>query len=152
MPEQVRFCEGPERQRIAYAIQGAGPALVCAAWWVSHLDRDWEDSRFRAFFATLAKQLTVVRYDRRGSGLSDRRRARFDLESEVADLAAVVDHLRLSRFALLAISCGGPPALAYAARHPERVERLALYGSYLRGADLGSEALRATLPELVRAH
>jgi len=148
----VHFCTSGGGQRVAYATQGKGPPLVCAAWWVSHLEEDYADPRFGELFSLLAEHHTVVRYDRVGVGLSDRGSCRGDLSSEVRDLKAVVDHLGYSRFALLGISCGGPPSIIYAADHPERVERLVLYGSFINGAQLGTADLQRAVTALVRAH
>jgi pimeloyl-ACP methyl ester carboxylesterase/DNA-binding CsgD family transcriptional regulator len=102
----------------------------------------------------LSRGYTFVRYDERGCGLSDREFEGIPtLETYVGDLAAVVDAAGLERFALLALSGGGPTALAYAARYPERVSRLVLYGTWARGRALRGEATmeRAQLlGELIR--
>ena len=152
MMPAIQFCPSPNGCRIAYTAHGHGPPLVCAAWWVSHLEEDWRDDRFRRFFEALSAHRTVIRYDRSGVGLSDRDRPRFDFASELADLEAVVDHLELERFALLGTSCGGPPSIAYAAANPERVSDLLLYGSFACGTDIGTEPIRQAVLELVRAH
>jgi len=93
-----------------------------------------------------------VRYDQRGSGLSDRNRTDFSPDSELRDLETVVDHLGLKRLALLGISMGGPTAVAYAARHPRRVTHLILYGTYARGEAIATEELKNSLISLVIAH
>jgi pimeloyl-ACP methyl ester carboxylesterase len=151
MAPSIRFCVGSGDRRIAYAVDGAGPALVCAGWWVSHLEADWADPTFRAFFSSLAAQGTVVRYDRAGVGLSDRDRSAFSFEDEVADLGAVIADAGVDRPALLGISCGGPPCVRYAARHPAGVSRLLLYGSFARGCDTAPPAVRGAVSALVRA-
>ncbi len=151
MAPSIRFCAGSGTGRIAYAVDGTGPALVCAGWWVSHLESDWADPSFRAFFSSLAAQSTVVRYDRVGVGLSDRDRSTFSLEDEVADLGAVIADAGVDRPALLGISCGGPPCVRYAARHPAGVSRLILYGSFVRGCDTAPPAVRGAVSALVRA-
>jgi pimeloyl-ACP methyl ester carboxylesterase/DNA-binding CsgD family transcriptional regulator len=129
-PQEVRFCRAPDGARIAYARHGSGPPLVIATCWLSHLQYDWQSPVWRHFLADLGKIATVVRYDERGYGLSDWDVDDFGLEARVADLEAVVDHAGLDRFALMAMSQGGPPSIAYAVRHPERISRLMLYGSY----------------------
>ncbi len=116
--------------RIAYARHGTGPPLVIATCWLSHLQFDWESPVWRHFVADLGQVATIVRYDERGYGLSDWEVDDFGLEARVADLEAVVDHAGLDRFALMAMAQGGPVAISYAARHPERVTRLMFYGSY----------------------
>lgn len=148
----VRFLRLPQGSRLAYATHGNGPPLVCPAWWVSHLEDDWEDEGFRTLFGGLAEHHTVVRYDRPGAGLSDRDRDRVDLDDEVETLEALVDHLELDRFAMFAVSCAGPPALSYTARHPDRVSHLVFFGSFLRGLDVGPIDIRDAIQGLVRAH
>jgi pimeloyl-ACP methyl ester carboxylesterase len=125
---------------------------VFAAWWVSHLELDYKEPRFRHLFDELAERYTVIRYDRAGAGLSDRERKDYTLRSEADDLDAVVGAAGLDTFGLVGISCGGPPSIAFAVEHPERVERLLLYGSFLSGEQIGpAEVLRA-VAELVHAH
>src|SRR5262249_49882339 len=138
-------------QRLATAVDGAGPPLVLPAWWVSHVERDFAIPRFRRFFAALAERHTVVRYDRAGVGLSDRGRDGFSLDEETADLQAVLDGLELERAPPPAISGGAPPAIAPAARHPDRVDRLIIFGGYLHGPGLGRPDVQSALVALVRA-
>src|SRR5215211_8179897 len=101
---------------------------------MTHLEYDRQSPVWRHWVRELSRGHTLVRYDERGCGLSDRE---FDgtptLDSYVADLSAVVDAAGLERFALLGVSGGGPTAIAYAVRHPERVTRLVPYGAYGRG-------------------
>lgn len=149
---RIRFFTGAQGQRIAYAIAGSGPPLVLPAWWVSHVERDWASERFRSFFERLARHHTVVRYDRPGVGLSVRERSEFTLESEVAQLEAIIEHLGFERVSLLGFSCGAPPAVVYAQRNPDRVERLVLVGAYAFGPELTTPELRSALVDLVRAH
>ena len=129
-PQEVRFCRAPDGVRIAYARHGTGPPLVIATCWLSHLQFDWESPVWRHFVADLGEVATIFRYDERGYGLSDWEVDDFGLDARVADLEAVVDHAGLDRFALMAMAQGGPVAISYAARHPERVTRLMFYGSY----------------------
>jgi pimeloyl-ACP methyl ester carboxylesterase len=151
MAPRIRFVRGPRGHRLATAVDGEGPYLVLPAWWVSHVERDLANPRFKAFFQTLAGSFTVVRYDRAGVGLSDRERTEFTLEDEVGDLEAVVDGLGIERASLFAISCGAPPAIALAMRRPALVERLIFFGGYLRGADIGRPGVQQALVALVRA-
>jgi pimeloyl-ACP methyl ester carboxylesterase len=151
MPD-IKFLTGPDGRRIAYTQHGSGPALVCPPWWVSHVERDWQDPRFRTMFEALGAYRTVIRWDRGGSGLSDRERTRFDLESEVAIITAIVEHLQLDSFALFGISCGALPAIAYAAREPGRVTQLVLIGAYLKGLDAAPEDMLRAVMQLVRSH
>jgi len=120
--------------RIAFAETGTGPSLVRVANWFTHLDLDWCSTVWRHWFDALSHRRTLIRYDARGSGLSDRRVDDFSLERWVDDLEAVVDAAGLTRFPLIGLCQGGVVAAAYAARHPHRVSRLILYGSYPFGA------------------
>ena len=131
--QQIRFCTSADGARVAYATTGSGPPLVKAANWLSHLEFDWNSPVWRHWIRELSRDHTLVRYDERGCGLSDWAAEEFSLDAWVSDLEAVVDRLGLERFPLLGISQGGAIAIAYASRHPERVSRLILYGSYSRG-------------------
>ncbi len=131
--QYIRFCTSADGVRIAYATVGDGPVLVKAANWLSHLEYDWSSPVWQHWLAGLSQHLTLVRYDERGCGLSDWNVTNFSLEAWVQDLELVVDALGLARFSLLGLSQGGPVALAYAVRHPERVSHLILYGTYARG-------------------
>jgi pimeloyl-ACP methyl ester carboxylesterase len=118
---------------VRYATSGGGPPLVKAANWMSHLEFDWRSLVWRHWLVALSEQRTLVRYDERGCGLSDWEAEDFSLDAWVRDLETVVDTLGLERFPLLGISQGGPVAVAYAVRHPEKVSHLILYGSCARG-------------------
>ncbi|CAN5792016.1 hypothetical protein BH23GEM8_BH23GEM8_03540 [soil metagenome] len=131
--QQIRFIEAPDGVRIAYAVAGHGPPLVKAAHWLSHLEYEWRSPLWRPWLQGMANRWTLVRYDERGCGLSDREDEGFSFDDWVRDLEAVVDACGLERFALVGMSQGGPIAIAYAHKHPERVSHLALYGTYLRG-------------------
>jgi len=131
--QQIRFCTSSDGVGIAYATIGSGPPLVKAANWLSHLEVDGKSPVWRHWIRELSRHNTLVRYDERGCGLSDWNVEDFSLEAWVRDLEAVVDALELERFPLLGISQGGPIAIAYATRHPERVSHLILHGSYARG-------------------
>ncbi|HEX2805432.1 MAG TPA: alpha/beta fold hydrolase [Kineosporiaceae bacterium] len=133
MPQALRFCTAPDGVRLAYALSGQGLPLVKAGHWMTHLERDWTSPVWRHWLDFLSTEHTVIRYDERGSGLSDREYPHLSLEAWVGDLEAVVDAAGADRFPLLGMSQGGPIAIAYAARHPERVSRLVLYGTYARG-------------------
>jgi len=131
--QEIRFCTAGDGTRLAYATSGAGPPLVKAANWLSHLDYDWESPVWRHWLAELSRRFSLVRYDERGCGLSDWNIGRFSFDDWVDDLEAVVDATGLDRFSLLGISQGGPVAIAYAVRHPERVSHLVLLGAFAQG-------------------
>ncbi len=133
MTQNIRFCTAPDGVRIAFAMHGSGPPLVRAPTWLTHLEFDWESPVWRHWLVGLGERNRLLRYDERGCGLSDRNVTDLSLEARVADLEAVIDDAGLEQVALLGISHGGPVAIAYAARHPERVTHLVLYGTSARG-------------------
>jgi pimeloyl-ACP methyl ester carboxylesterase len=133
LTQKVRFCAAPDGVRIAYAVHGAGPPLVRTATWLTHLEFDWESPVWKHWLVGLAERHTLLRYDERGCGLSDRDVGDLSLSARVADLEAVIDAAGLERVALLGMSQSGPVAVAYAARHPERVSHLVLFATYARG-------------------
>lgn len=130
---EVRFCKTSDGAQIAYAVVGNGPPLVWAAHWLSHLSFSWESPLFRHWTEEFSQDHRFVHYDERGNGLSDWDTADFTLDAFVRDLEAVVDTLGLDRFALIGMSKGASTSIAYAARHPERVSHLIIYGGYAEG-------------------
>jgi pimeloyl-ACP methyl ester carboxylesterase len=149
----IRFCSTPDGKRLAYALDGDGPAIVFPAWWISHVEKDWEHGPFQEFFSALAEHHLVVRYDRIGVGLSDRDLDPKDItvEREVEHMGSLIDHLGLDKFTLFGVSCGGPTAITYAAREPSRVRSLILHGSYLRGCTIFEPEIQEAMLALVRA-
>lgn len=131
--QSIRFCKAFDGVSIAYATVGDGPPLVKTANWMNHLEHDWESPVWRPFFDAMSARHTLIRYDERGNGLSDWTVEDFSLEAMVADLEAVVDAVGLERFPLLGLSQGCAVSIEYAARHPEKVSKLVLYGGYARG-------------------
>ncbi|HXU98122.1 MAG TPA: alpha/beta fold hydrolase, partial [Jiangellaceae bacterium] len=148
--QEIRFCTASDGVRLAYATMGDGPPLVKVANWLSHLDYDWESPVWRHWLVELSRRFTLVRYDERGCGLSDWDLPHFSFEEWVDDLETVVDAAGLDRFPLLGISQGGPVAIAYAVRHPERVSHLVVFGSYVQG--LRKRAKSQDELELVEAY
>jgi pimeloyl-ACP methyl ester carboxylesterase/DNA-binding SARP family transcriptional activator len=138
----VRFCRTSDNVRIAYARVGSGPPLVWAAHWLSHLSFNWESPVWRHWTEEFARDRCFIHYDERGNGLSDWATPEFTVDAFVRDLEAVVDALGLDRFALIGSSKGGPTSIAYAARHPERVSRLVLYGTFAQGWRLQGDPAR----------
>src|SRR5262249_1762695 len=130
LSQDVQFCRTSDGVRIAYAAVGDGRPLVWAAHWLAF---SWKSPIWRHWTEEFAKDHTFVHYDERGSGLSDWDNVTFSVDAFVRDLEAVVDALGLDRFALIGISKGSPTAIAYAARHPERVSHLVLYGAFAQG-------------------
>lgn len=141
-------------RRIAYGANGGGPLLVAAAWWVSHVELDWQDQGFRRFCTALGEDYRFVRYDRPGVGLSGRDipPGRPTLDAEVDLLRAMLDELDCERVTLFGGSSGGCTAIAFAARYPERVERLLLYGSYADGSAIAPAEVSDAVVQAVRSH
>jgi pimeloyl-ACP methyl ester carboxylesterase/DNA-binding CsgD family transcriptional regulator len=131
--QKIRFCTSSDGGRLAIATVGAGPPLVRAATWLTHVEMDPLNLVSRHWIAELSRGNFYVRYDSRGNGLSDRKVERISLEAWIEDLEAVVDTLGIASFPLLGISQGAAIAVGYAARHPERISRLVLYGGCARG-------------------
>ncbi|MGD2130361.1 MAG: alpha/beta fold hydrolase [Lysobacterales bacterium] len=133
LTQDIRFCTTHDGKRIAYATLGSGPPLVKTANWLTHLEHDLVSPVWRPWLERLGRSHTVIRYDERGCGLSDRDVPDADFDDWVADLESVVNATGLDRFALLGLSQGGAVAIAYAALYPDRVTHLVLYGAYARG-------------------
>ena len=132
--QEIKYCRSSDGVRLAYATAGRGPPLVKAGNWLHHLEFDWECPVWRHVLCGLARDHTLVRYDARGNGLSDWEIDSLCLDAWVSDLEAVVEATGIERFPLLGISQGCAISVAYAARHPERISRLMLYGGYVLGA------------------
>jgi pimeloyl-ACP methyl ester carboxylesterase/DNA-binding CsgD family transcriptional regulator len=130
---QIRFCWASDGVRIAYATTGRGPAMIEVATWLNHLEFDWQSPVWRPRLVELAKNYTMARYDGRGCGLSDRTVKDLSFDANLRDLEAVADAAGFKRFILLGCCQGSSLAIAYAARHPERVSNLILYGAFARG-------------------
>jgi pimeloyl-ACP methyl ester carboxylesterase/DNA-binding CsgD family transcriptional regulator len=149
--QEIRFVEAAGT-RVGAAIVGEGPPLVLAYWWIGDVEAQWEVESFRAFLGELARDRTVIRYDRPGSGLSGPASAADDLAADTTVLGDVVAKLGGGRAAVLGASCGGCGAIALAATKPELVERLILYGAYADGGAITTPAVQQSLEGLVRAH
>jgi pimeloyl-ACP methyl ester carboxylesterase/DNA-binding winged helix-turn-helix (wHTH) protein len=131
--QELRFCETTDGARLAFASVGSGPPLVKAANWLTHLRHDWESLVWGHWLRELSVRHRLIHYDERGCGLSDWDVRGASFETWVSDLETVIDAVGVDRVALLGISQGGAVATAYAARHPQRVSRLILYGAFPLG-------------------
>jgi pimeloyl-ACP methyl ester carboxylesterase/DNA-binding CsgD family transcriptional regulator len=149
MNQNIRFCTSPDGVRLAYAVSGEGPPLVMSATWLTHLEHQWRSLAWRPWLDAFTAEHKVLRHDSRGCGLSDRDAGNLSFETWVRDLECVVEAADFRRFALVGTCWGGPIAIEYAARHPERVSHLVLYGSYaqgrLRRTDSPNEAAKSRL-------
>jgi pimeloyl-ACP methyl ester carboxylesterase/DNA-binding CsgD family transcriptional regulator len=130
LDQHIRFCTTSAGVRIAYSTMGDGPPVVWPPGWISHLQVWLENPLNRAFDEAIAQRYTLIKYDRPGCGLSDRDRTDLTLQADVAAFEAVIADLSLPRFAVHGFSDGGPCAIAYIARHPERVSRLILHNTH----------------------
>jgi pimeloyl-ACP methyl ester carboxylesterase/DNA-binding CsgD family transcriptional regulator len=132
--QRIRYVRASDGVQLAWADASSGPVLVKAANWLTHLEDEWDNPVWRHWIRFLCRHFRLVRYDERGCGMSDWEADDLTLERRVEDLEAVVAAAGLTEpFALLGISQGGATCVAFAARHPERVSHLVLYGAYARG-------------------
>jgi pimeloyl-ACP methyl ester carboxylesterase/DNA-binding CsgD family transcriptional regulator len=131
--QRITFCRARDGTRIARATIGKGPPLISVTPWLSHVEFDARSPVWIHWLRELSRNHTYIRYDRRGCGLSDRVLPALSFDAWLDDLQTVADDLNLKRFALLGMSHGGAVAIAYAARHPERVSHLVLLGACARG-------------------
>ena len=152
--QQVGFCRSADGTRIAFARSGSGPPLLRAGHWLTHLEHDWASPIWHPILEEFGRYFSLIRYDQRGNGLSDRAVEALDRDAFVADLEAVAAAAGHPRFLLYGTSQGAPVAIAYAARHPERVAGLILHGGYERGRRLrespGEAEMAAALETMIR--
>ncbi|WP_236792807.1 alpha/beta fold hydrolase [Amycolatopsis sp. GM8] len=151
MLPRIRYCRTPAGQ-VAYSTTGTGPPLLLDTGWVTDLRGQLELFSFGAFVERLAERFTVIRYDKPGCGLSDRDGADLSFDRQVEAALAVADAVGADRLRLFGASQGGQLAAALAARHPDRVEALVVYGMCASGRDLAPAEVRKSVVALVRAH
>ncbi len=138
MEPEIRYCTTADGVRIAYTVTGEGPPVVlCAPAYGSHQQLQWSHPVWRQVLAAFARNNTVIRFDFRGCGLSDRVVPQ-TLDEFVLDIEAVVERTGFGRFALFAGEAAVPMAILFASRHPERVTRMVLVNGFVRFSDLGS--------------
>jgi pimeloyl-ACP methyl ester carboxylesterase len=147
----IRYCATPAG-KVAYSATGSGPVLLLESGWVTHLRRQLDLFSFRPFLAGLADHFTVLRYDKPGCGLSDRETRDFSFPAQVSAAMAVADAAGAGQFAVFGASQGGQLAAALAARHPDRVTALVLYGTCADGAALAPPEVRDSIVAVVGAH
>ena len=131
--QEIRYCRSADGTRIAYAVAGSGPPLVKTSHWLTHLEFDWYSPVWIHINSALMEGRTLIRYDPRGNGLSEWNVSDFSLERQVEDLEAVIDAIGVKDFPLIGLSQAAAVSAAYAARHPEKVSRLACLGGYEKG-------------------
>jgi len=148
---RIRYCSTPAG-RVAYSVSGTGPPLLFDSGWITDLRGQLELYSFGPFIEHLAERFTVIRFDKPGCGLSDRNGIDLSFDGQVAAALAVADVVGAGRLRLFGASQGGQLAAAIAARYPDRVEALALYGMCASGSDLAPAEVRKSVVALVRAH
>lgn len=152
-PPRLRFAKNAAGRALAYAITGEGPhVLHIGPAMATDVEAEWHCPPQRALIDALSSRTALLRYDQLGSGRSDRSVASFDFEDHADDLRAVADAAGWNRFALFSESGGVHTALRFAARHPDRVSRLAIIGGYVNGRsrrlkDGPRDAIRAMVEE-----
>ena len=131
---------------------GTGPALLCDTGWITHLRAQLALFSFGAFLERLAERFTVIRYDKPGCGLSDRDSVDLSFEGQITAALAVADAAGAETFRMFGASQAGQLAATIAARYPDRVEAMVVYGTCANGADLAPPEVRESVVALVRAH
>ena len=126
--QQIRFCTSHDGTRIAYATCGQGPPLVWAPHSIHHLRFDWDSPIWCPWLTLLTRHHSLIYYDWRGCGLSDREGVEFTPDRYVEDFEAIIEATNVDRFALVAMGQGTRMAMTYAVRHPERIRRFVLLG------------------------
>jgi pimeloyl-ACP methyl ester carboxylesterase/DNA-binding CsgD family transcriptional regulator len=152
--QRTRYLRTADGVQLAWAEAGRGAPLIKAGNWLTHLEYDWESPLWRHWIRFFSGHFRFVRYDERGCGMTDRTVGDLSFDRWVADLEAVADAAGTGKFILLGISQGAATCVAYAAKHPDRVSRLVIYGGYVRGAAVrarpGEAREFAAMVELVR--
>ena len=147
--QRISYCRTEDGVNIAIGRAGRGMPVVCTPTWSTHIEYDWENPTGSQLLPFLADRFDLVRYDARGSGLSDRDVAEVSLATFERDLKAVVDALKLRRYALFCGGSGCTTAIAHAATYPERVSRMIVHGGLLEG---GKRPGTAILVGMVRSY
>src|SRR6266511_2750647 len=125
---EIRYARSGE-VNIAYQVTGDGPFdLVLVPGFISHLELDWKEPRHARFLERLGSFARLIRFDKRGTGLSDRPSALGGIETRMDDVRAVMDAVGSERAALFAFWEGGPMAAVFAATYPERTSALGSSG------------------------
>jgi pimeloyl-ACP methyl ester carboxylesterase len=152
--DAIRTCVASDGARITYADYGDGFPLVKAPNWMTHLEHDWTSPVYGHWLEEAARNHRLIRADMRGFGMSEWDPPEFNFEAMVGDLETVMDDAKVEQCDLLGVSHGAAIAMAYAARHPERVRKLALINSFAAGwrvrADPEEIAWRESLLEMNR--
>lgn len=144
MQPRIQYARTTDGFSIAFWTMGQGPAFIHTPPPISHIEAEWQFEENRRWYESLAHRRSLVRYDPRGQGLSDRDVDEISLETQILDLQAVVDRIGLQSFDLFGVLWEGPATIAYAARKPESVDNLILWCTSASGRDLSNAAMQAT--------
>ncbi len=152
--QSIRYVRSADGVSLAWAEAGTGPTLVKASNWLTHLEMEWESPLWRHWIRFFAERFRFVRYDERGCGMSDWDARDLGAHTWLSDLETVIETAAPGgAIALLGISQGTAPCIQFAARHPERVSHLILYGGYSEGwarrGDEGSRRRYEAMIELI---
>jgi class 3 adenylate cyclase/pimeloyl-ACP methyl ester carboxylesterase len=131
--QPVCYCSAVDGITLAHTEVGSGYPMAVAGAWITHLEREWDDPGWRHYVSGLAQNFRLIRYDQRGNGMSDWKGVDIQFERMVDDLGTVINEYDLDKVAVWGSSQGAAVAAAYAARNPDRVSHLILYGGYARG-------------------
>ena len=153
--QRIRYLRTSDNVRLAWAESGSGPVLIKAANWLTHLEYEWESPVWRHWIRFFTDHFRFVRHDERGCGMTDWNVGDLSFDRWVEDLETIVEAADVREpFSLLGISQGAATCIAYAARHPERVSKLILYGAYARGSlrrgDVDGERIYQLVIDLAR--
>lgn len=132
--QRIRYLRTSDGVKLAWAEAGTGHALVKASNWLTHLEYEWHSPVWRHWMEFLSGHFRFIRYDERGCGMTDWDVSNLSYERQVADLEEVIDAAKIDEpLTLLGVSQGGSTCVRYAVKHPERVDRIILYGAYAQG-------------------
>ena len=149
---EVRYCTTEDGVRIAYCVEGEGPALLMCQMYVESMSATGRFEEGEQFRVKLGEGRQIIRYDLRGTGLSDRKPLDVTFEAQVLDIEAVVKACDLDRFALWGCGLSGPRAITFAARHPEAVSHLILFDTYAAPSDVFTADFAASVIALIRTN
>jgi pimeloyl-ACP methyl ester carboxylesterase/DNA-binding winged helix-turn-helix (wHTH) protein len=145
--QTVRMAQSEDGTMLAWSKIGDGPPLVRAGHWLTHLEQDLKSAIWGPWIERLSRNRTLVRYDPRGTGLSARDCGAISVDNAVADLKAVLDAAGVERFSILAASQSAAIAFHFAARYPERIDRIVTYGAFVQGTRVREPEVGSTFAD-----
>lgn len=152
LPQEIRYCRVGSGTRVAWSMAGSGYPLIRSLGWFTNLEKEWDSPVSSAFCQKLASRFQLIRYDGRGMGLSDRDVSEFSSATRLEDLEAVIEASGVEKFALMGMSEGGTTAIRYAAKYPERVSHLIIWGGFLAPPSIEDVPQFASIARLIPKH